>query len=112
MFALALAAGLSAFVATVNALGGDATFFQPGLGACGANSLSTDLIVALSPSQFAGGANCFKHIKVNFNGRQIDATVVDLCPGCGGDGIDLSPTAFELLENPDVGRIQVDWNFA
>ncbi|KAF9497325.1 riboflavine-aldehyde-forming enzyme, partial [Pleurotus eryngii] len=94
-----------ALSATANAFAGDATFFAPGLGACGAVSHSTDLIVALSPAQFAGGANCFH------GGKFIEATVVDLCPGCAGDSIDLSPSAFQTLENPDVGRIQVNWNF-
>ncbi|EPQ53840.1 hypothetical protein GLOTRDRAFT_131169 [Gloeophyllum trabeum ATCC 11539] len=32
-------------------------WFTPGLGACGANSLSADLIVALSPSDYAAGAH-------------------------------------------------------
>ncbi|KAG9217804.1 hypothetical protein CCMSSC00406_0005174 [Pleurotus cornucopiae] len=90
---------------------GYSTFFAPGLGACGAVSQPTDLIVALSPAQFAGGANCFRHIGINYGGKFIDATVVDLCPGCAGDSIDLSPSAFQALENPDVGRIQVNWNF-
>ncbi|KAF4588722.1 hypothetical protein EYR40_010276 [Pleurotus pulmonarius] len=96
---------------TANALAGDATFFAPGLGACGAFSQSIDLIVALSPAQFAGGANCFRHIGINYGGKFVDATVVDLCPGCAGDSIDLSPSAFQVLENPDVGRIQVNWDF-
>ncbi|OBZ73956.1 Allergen Asp f 7 [Grifola frondosa] len=91
---------------------GDATFFNPGLGACGANSVDSDHIVALSPSEFASGARCFQHIGVHANGQFVDATVVDLCLGCASGSIDLSPSAFGVLADLSVGRLHgVTWDF-
>ncbi|KAL0945409.1 hypothetical protein HGRIS_000901 [Hohenbuehelia grisea] len=112
---LALAVGMAnaaAVDASAAAFGGDATYYYTGLGACGAYSQNSDFIVALPPSQYNNGANCWRHIKVQYQGRTIDATVVDLCPGCGGDSIDLSPGAFQALSSLDAGRIRVTWNWA
>ncbi|EPQ53852.1 riboflavine-aldehyde-forming enzyme, partial [Gloeophyllum trabeum ATCC 11539] len=95
-----------------NSRSSTATWFTPGLGACGANSLSTDFVVALSPSDYAAGAHCFTHITVNFNGAATDATVFDLCPGCAPGSIDLSPAAFSALASLGAGRVKVDWAFA
>ena len=44
-------------------------------------------------------------------GKFVDATVVDLCPGCASGSIDLSPGAFQQLASLDAGRIQVTWDF-
>ncbi|PBK66769.1 hypothetical protein ARMSODRAFT_939053 [Armillaria solidipes] len=97
----------------VNALTGDATWYDPNgnFGACGAPMQNSDHIVALSSDQYAGGAHCWKHIGVNYNGKFVDATIGDLCPGCGINGIDLSSSAFQELAPLDVGRIQVTWNY-
>lgn len=43
--------------------------------------------------------------------RFVDATVVDLCPGCASGSIDLSPVTFEQLATLDAGRIQVSWDY-
>ncbi|KAI0745534.1 RlpA-like double-psi beta-barrel-protein domain-containing protein-containing protein [Earliella scabrosa] len=90
-----------------------ATYYFPngGIGACGAPSQNTDLVVALSPNQYAGGANCWRHIGVHYQGRFVDATVVDLCPSCPSGSIDLSPAAFTRLASVDAGRIQVSWDY-
>ena len=94
----------------------------------GARSQNSDLVVALSADQYAGGSNCWRHIGVHcewashekliFNerstpdqGKFVDATVVDLCPGCASGSIDLSPAAFEKLTSLGTGRIQVSWDF-
>jgi hypothetical protein len=37
--------------------------------------------------------------------------VVDKCPGCGSNDLDISPTAFSHLASQDLGRIKVDWEF-
>ncbi|KXN85759.1 Papain inhibitor [Leucoagaricus sp. SymC.cos] len=90
---------------------GDATYFFPGLGACGLQNGNQDLIVALNPADYAGGANCGRSIVVNYQGKSVITKVVDLCPGCGAGGVDLSPAAFQQLASLDLGRIQVNWNF-
>ncbi|KAF8880754.1 riboflavine-aldehyde-forming enzyme [Infundibulicybe gibba] len=100
-----------ALIGSVSAFRGEATFFAPGLGACGQRNTGNDLIVALNSAQYGNGGNCNKNIRVNYKGKSVTVKVVDKCPGCGINGIDLSPAAFDRLEKRSVGRIQVDWNF-
>ncbi|KAI0768765.1 RlpA-like double-psi beta-barrel-protein domain-containing protein-containing protein [Trametes elegans] len=92
---------------------GDATFYSPdgAFGACGGQSSSNDLVVALNPSAYNGGRNCGRRLGISFQGKYVEATAVDLCPGCARYGLDLSPAAFNSLASPDLGRIQVDWHF-
>ncbi|KAK0238328.1 RlpA-like double-psi beta-barrel-protein domain-containing protein-containing protein [Armillaria nabsnona] len=115
MFSLkpSVIAALALSIGMVNALTGDATWYDPNgnFGACGAPMQNSDHIVALSSDQYAGGAHCWQHIGVNYNGNFVDATIGDLCPGCGINGIDLSSSAFQELASLDVGRIQVTWNY-
>ncbi|KAH8671122.1 riboflavin-aldehyde forming enzyme [Xylariales sp. PMI_506] len=96
---------------------GDMTFFAPGLGACGWTSSESDAIVALSKMQFtASNPNhdpvCGKTITITLHGVSTTATVVDECPECAEDDIDVSPAVFENLDSLDVGRVEVDWEFA
>ncbi|KAK7460920.1 hypothetical protein VKT23_008848 [Stygiomarasmius scandens] len=89
---------------------GSATFFNPGLGACGFTNTDSDFIVAVSSQIFNSGL-CNRQMNVNFQGRNVQVTVVDSCPGCGAGDIDLSPAAFSQLASLDAGRIQpVQWN--
>ncbi|KAJ7202735.1 RlpA-like double-psi beta-barrel-protein domain-containing protein-containing protein, partial [Mycena rebaudengoi] len=82
-----------------------------GVGACGAPLQNSDFIVALSEAHYDGGAHCWQHLDVEYNGQHIDVTVGDLCPGCTTDGLDLSEGAFAAIENLDAGRITVAWSF-
>ncbi|KAK0497554.1 RlpA-like double-psi beta-barrel-protein domain-containing protein-containing protein [Armillaria luteobubalina] len=100
-------------ISMVNAFTGDATYYYPngGLGACGTPLQNSDYIVALSPDQYVGGANCGKVIRVSYEGRTVDVIVRDLCPRCGTNGIDLSSYAFQQLADLDIGRMQVTWDY-
>ncbi|KAG7443396.1 uncharacterized protein BT62DRAFT_903468, partial [Guyanagaster necrorhizus] len=80
-------------------------------GACGAPSQNSVLVVALPPSLYADGANCWRHIGVINNGLWVDAVVVDLCPDCGDSHIDLSSGAFTQLGTLDMGVIEVTWSY-
>ncbi|KAK0185018.1 riboflavine-aldehyde-forming enzyme [Armillaria mellea] len=115
MFSLrqSIIATVTLSICMVNALTGDATYYTPngGDGACGTPLQNTDYIVALSSDQYAGGVHCGKVITVSYQGKSVDVTVRDLCPGCGSNGIDLSPTAFQQLAGLDVGRMQVTWDY-
>ncbi|KAI0745535.1 hypothetical protein C8Q76DRAFT_33745 [Earliella scabrosa] len=68
---------------SVAANAGSATHYQPtdALGACGRPKQNNDLVVALSPFEFAGGANCWRRMGVNYRGRIINVTIVDMCTG-------------------------------
>ncbi|KAK7033919.1 hypothetical protein VNI00_012543 [Paramarasmius palmivorus] len=104
---------LFASIGLVNAINGDATWYQPGgnYGACGAKNQNSDLVVALPKGKYANGSNCRKHINVHYKNKVVDVTVADLCPGCGPNDIDLTEGAFRKLANLDVGRIKVNWDF-
>jgi len=103
---------------------GDATFFTPGLGACGHFNTPDDMIVAVATATFAGfpgaGANpnanpiCGKKLVANAGGKSVAVTVVDECAGCpGGQDIDLSPAAFQKLADLGVGRLHsVTWTIS
>jgi len=98
---------------------GRATFFHPGVGACGGTNSDDDHIVAINTDTFQGfpgaGANpndnsiCGKQVEVTFNGNSVSVTVVDECPSCGPNDIDLSPSAFSVLASQDLGEIQATW---
>ncbi|RDX44878.1 barwin-like endoglucanase [Lentinus brumalis] len=94
-------------------ISGDATYYLPngGLGACGSPIQNSDFAVALSSSQYSGGSNCGRRISVQYQGKSVQATVRDLCPGCASGSIDLTSSAFQQLASLDAGRIQVTWNF-
>ncbi|KAK0488453.1 riboflavine-aldehyde-forming enzyme [Armillaria novae-zelandiae] len=115
MFSLkqSVIAALALSIGMVNALTGDATWYTPngGVGACGVPLQNSGHIVALSSDQYAGGAHCWKHIGVNYNGKFVDATIGDLCPGCSPNRIDLLLSAFQVLAPLSVGCMQVNWNY-
>ncbi|KAI1470567.1 RlpA-like double-psi beta-barrel-protein domain-containing protein-containing protein [Daldinia caldariorum] len=100
---------LGALVAPSLAFSGDMTYFAPGLGACGLYSTESEAVVAMSPSQ---DGNCGRTINISYNGKTASAVVVDKCPGCAGDSIDVSPAVFEQLESLGAGRVQVSWEYA
>ncbi|SJL17517.1 uncharacterized protein ARMOST_21069 [Armillaria ostoyae] len=99
-----------------SAFTGNATWYTPdgGYGACDTIPLQdSDNIVALSNSQYAGGAHCGRFITVFYEGKSVDVAIRDLCPGCGSNEIKLSSPAFQQLAGLDVGRIlQVTWVYA
>ncbi|KAF5316161.1 hypothetical protein D9619_006292 [Psilocybe cf. subviscida] len=91
---------------------GDATVFNPGLGACARANGDSDFIVAISVAQFGNGSNCGRNIRATSQGGlSVVATVIDKCIGCGINDIDLSPVAFSHLGNGDDDRIRVTWDF-
>ncbi|TRX88224.1 hypothetical protein FHL15_010913 [Xylaria flabelliformis] len=90
------------------AFSGDMTWYNPGLGACGWTNGDGDAVVALSPSK---SGNCGKTINIHYQGKSTTAKVVDKCPGCAAEAIDVSPTVFDKLANRDQGRVPVTWEF-
>ncbi|KAJ7244634.1 RlpA-like double-psi beta-barrel-protein domain-containing protein-containing protein [Mycena haematopus] len=90
-----------------------ATWYTPdgNVGACGAPMQNSDFIVALSFAHYHDGAHCWHHLDVEYNGKHIDVTIGDLCPGCGTEGIDLSEGAFAALADLNIGVIPVQWHF-
>ncbi|UKZ52631.1 hypothetical protein TrVGV298_006412 [Trichoderma virens] len=91
---------------------GDITFYNTGLGACGFFNNDEEYVVAVSAALFDSQSVCGRSISVNFNGRSVNAQVVDRCAGCAFGDVDLSPRAFsDLTGSLDAGRVQGSWDF-
>ncbi|EJD39735.1 hypothetical protein AURDEDRAFT_70891 [Auricularia subglabra TFB-10046 SS5] len=102
---------------------GDATFYDVGLGSCGAYNVPTDFIAAVShelydtfPGYSGGNPNnnpiCGGWATAFHNGRSIRFQVQDRCGGCAGFGdLDFSHSAFvALFGSLDAGRVHgVRW---
>jgi len=56
---------------------------------------------------------CGKKLNVNFNGKNTEVTITDRCVGCAQFDLDFSPSAFDVLADPSIGRLHnVDWSWA
>lgn len=67
---------------------------------------------ALSDSNWSNAQACGQCVSVTGpSGTKITAMVVDQCPGCGSNHLDLYPDAFKKLADPSKGIIKVDWDF-
>jgi hypothetical protein len=104
---------------------GDLTFYDPGLGACGVQSTSQDLIVSVSHMLYdaaSTGSNpnanplCGKMIRIfrNFVEEQkgntsVDVTVVDRCTGCGQTDLDVTVSVFTQLAPEESGLVKAQW---
>ncbi|KAF1915341.1 RlpA-like double-psi beta-barrel-protein domain-containing protein-containing protein [Ampelomyces quisqualis] len=67
---------------------------------------------ALSDSNWAGAQACGQCVSVTGpGGNKLTAMVVDQCPGCGNNHLDLYPDAFKKLADPSKGIISVSWDF-
>ncbi|KAA8915154.1 hypothetical protein TRICI_002699 [Trichomonascus ciferrii] len=102
-------------------MSGQATYYTPGLGACGDTSGDDDLIAALNKDQFYSGgdagvsngnSNCGRKAKVTRGSKHVTVTIVDSCPGCKKGDLDLSPAAFKKLASESEGRVEINWQWA
>jgi hypothetical protein len=95
---------------------GQGTFYATGLGACGITNKDTDFIAAVShllfdnfPGYEAGDPNsnpvCNRKISATYQGKSVTVTVTDRCTGCAETDLDFSPSAFDTIADPSVGRI-------
>ncbi|KAG8681567.1 hypothetical protein FRC11_000960 [Ceratobasidium sp. 423] len=88
---------------------GSATYFAPGLGACGGTNGPAEHIVALNVAQWDGGAHCWHHVMIQAYGKQVEAAIVDQCPGCSWGDLDMAPGLFTEFAPLDVGRFGITW---
>lgn len=108
---------------TTGEFSGDFTIYDNngGFGACGTALHDTDMIVALAAPAWGastydvmtGAATnkwCGQKIQVNYNGKSVVATIMDLCPGCVGDDIDLSLAAWNAIGMVEKTRIKGTWS--
>ncbi|PPQ88638.1 hypothetical protein CVT25_010214 [Psilocybe cyanescens] len=100
---------------------GQGTFYATGLGACGITNKDTDHIAAVSHLLFDtfpgyNGVNpnnnpmCGRTVTATckfplYQGKSVVVALTDRCVGCAVTDLDFSPSAFNLLSDPSVGRI-------
>jgi hypothetical protein len=44
-------------------------------------------------------------------GKSVTMTITDRCTGCKITDLDMSPSAFNTLANPSLGRIDISWDW-
>jgi hypothetical protein len=86
------------------------SFYDVGLGACGAMNKASDFIVAMNQPQFTSGDWCFKTISVHYQGKTAQAKVMDMCPGCPFGGLDFSRGLFDYFASEGAGIIYGSWD--
>lgn len=85
-----------------------ATFYDAdGTGHCGYDVAPDRMVVAVSSADWAGSAHCGRCLQVWGPEGMVVVRVVDSCPTCGADHIDLSAEAFELIADPQQGIVPV-----
>ena len=92
---------------------GEATAFDGTYGyACGleaTNGLAEGFATAIDESFWDGSAHCGECLEVNGPGGTALVRIVELCIGCGTDGLDLYPAAFTAVTGSSSGRHPVTW---
>ncbi|KAI0374697.1 hypothetical protein BV20DRAFT_960845 [Pilatotrama ljubarskyi] len=87
------------------------TYYDAGPNACGSTDSDSAYVIALSSSLYNGGEHCYKQVTIEYNGKQVQATVTDECPGCKDSQADVSRPLFAALESLDKGVIYANWWF-
>lgn len=116
---IVLIAAILALVSLAQAAGshsGKATFYsvkKSGKPSCGGKADNDDMVVALSGHRMPKGHGkpCGEKIKVKGKHGSVTVKVVDTCPECGKNDIDLSPKAFEKIAKKKDGEVKVRWSF-
>ncbi|XP_073158446.1 EG45-like domain containing protein [Henckelia pumila] len=118
-----LAIVIASLISVASAVAGTATYYTEYLpSACYGNQGQGTMIAAANRGLYSNGAACGKYYKVRCTGPtnegvpqpcrngEITVKIVDLCPGCGTNQLDLSQQAFSKIANPDAGRIHIEYN--
>ncbi|GEQ69859.1 hypothetical protein JCM33374_g3534 [Metschnikowia sp. JCM 33374] len=100
---------------------GHATYYNPGMGACGMVHTDSDYIVAVGDmlyEQYTPDGNpnhntlCGAKLIAHYEGKSVEVTVVDRCGSCSPNDLDLSPVAFAQIANQGLGIINLTWEWA
>lgn len=77
------------------------------------------MVAAISHLIWDNGAHCDKFYRVRCAGRsgsmqpckngEITVKIIETCPGCSANQIELSMDAFEMITDLDYGRIDVEY---
>ncbi|KAL8488757.1 hypothetical protein ACS0TY_024887 [Phlomoides rotata] len=112
---------ISSLISIASAIAGTSTFYTPPYvpSSCYGFDDQGTMIAAANAGLFNNRAACGLFYRVTCTGPtnsvpacrsgSVRVKIVDLCPGCGPDQLDLSQEAFSVIANPDAGRIRIDY---
>jgi expansin (peptidoglycan-binding protein) len=67
--------------------------------------------VAINSKQYNNSLSCGKCVNIEYNNRNINAIVTDICPECQFGDLDLFTQTYNTLIQEDPGRKNIKWNF-
>jgi expansin (peptidoglycan-binding protein) len=92
---------------------GEATFydFADGSGNCSFPATPGDLMVAaMNHTDYAASAACGACVTITGpDATSVTVRIVDQCPECPEGDLDLSPEAFALIADLQLGRVPISW---
>lgn len=90
---------------------GIATFYDAdGSGNCSFPATPDDLdVAAFDMTSYAASATCGACVKVKGPNGDVTVRIVDSCPGCAPNHLDLSRSAFAKIADPARGRVPVSF---
>ncbi|XP_076904359.1 EG45-like domain containing protein [Bidens hawaiensis] len=120
--ALALITMVACLISVAHATAGQATYYTVYTpSSCYGYQNRGNMVVAANSGLFNNKAACGRRCRVTCTGRtnlgvlqpctgrSVDVTIVDLCPGCAPNQLDLSSEAFAMIADPNAGRINIDY---
>lgn len=90
---------------------GEGTFYgYSGGGNCSFPNPNTPIYIgAMNEVQYANSITCGACVEVTGALGTVTISIEDRCPECVFGDIDLSPAAFEMIDNPINGRVPISW---
>jgi expansin len=91
---------------------GVATYYDAtGAGNCGFDATPDDLdVAAFDTNSYAGSAACGACVKVKGPDGEVTVRIVDSCPGCEANHLDLSKSSFAKIADPSRGRVPISFS--
>jgi len=87
------------------------TFASGPPGACGTTFVDSDFVVALNEIEFYAADHCYENITITYGGKSTEAQIVDMCPSCPEDGLDLTYGLFSYFAPISIGIIYGEWSY-
>ncbi|KAB1201862.1 putative EG45-like domain containing protein 1 [Morella rubra] len=106
------------FISVASAISGIASYYDPSIGVSACGTVETGLVAAVGDALWNNGAVCGKMYRVTCTGptnqcrstgASVTVKIVEHCPGCAANRLDLSPQAFSAISDPAIGKINIDF---
>ncbi|KAF5128727.1 Allergen Asp f 7 [Metarhizium anisopliae] len=99
--------------AKAQTISGQFTHYDIGLGACGETHDNTEMVAAISKDRFGPSTTlCGRKLRIHYEDKSAEVTIVDSCQDCSSSSLDLSPAAFTaLVGSLEPGRVDGTWEF-